>query len=84
MPEVEVPKYFFKVRQVNGSITSETYAADFADDEAARQEAGIAIAEMGRDMASLVGAMELEVVVTTMQGREIARRWARFVADDYR
>ena len=79
-----MPKYFFKVRQVNGSITSETYGAEFADDEAARQEAGVAIAEMGRDMASMIGVMEFEVVVSTMNAREIARRWARFVADDYR
>ena len=79
-----MPKYYFNVRQVNGTTTNETYAAEFADDEAARQEAGVAIAEMGRDTASLVGALEFEVVVTTMSGREIARRWARFVADDYR
>jgi hypothetical protein len=78
-----VSKYYFTVRQADGSPTSETYAAEFSDDEAARQEAGVAIAEMGRDMASLVGVMEFEVVVTTADGREIARRWARFVADDY-
>jgi len=78
-----VPKYYFNVRQVNGTTTNETYSAEFVDDEAARQEAGIAISEMGRDMASLVGTMEFEVVVTTLDGREIARRWARFVADDY-
>ncbi|WP_297104170.1 hypothetical protein [uncultured Devosia sp.] len=78
-----MPKYYFNVRQVNGTTTNETYSAEFVDDEAARQEAGIAISEMGRDMASLVGTMEFEVVVTTLDGREIARRWARFVADDY-
>ena len=57
---------------------------ELGGDDAARREAGVALAEMGRDMASLVGTMEFEVVVTTMDGREIARRWARFVADDYR
>lgn len=79
-----MPKYYFNIRQVNGTTTNETYGAELGDDDAARQEAGVAIAEMGRDMASLVGTMEFEVVVTTMDGREIARRWARFVADDYR
>jgi len=79
-----VPKYYFNVRQVNGTTTNETYGAELGDDDAARREAGVALAEMGRDMASLVGTMEFEVVVTTMDGREIARRWARFVADDYR
>ncbi|MHA6298329.1 DUF6894 family protein [Devosia sp. CAU 1758] len=78
-----MPKYYFHVRQANGSVSNETFDAEFDNDEAAREEAGQALAEMARDTVPLRGIAEFEVCVRDQSGHEIARRWARFVADDY-
>ncbi|GEM_PF-2009977 len=50
-----MPKYYFNVRKVSGSAFNETYAFELEDDEAARREAGSAIAKICEDISSLVG-----------------------------
>jgi len=79
-----LPKYYFHVRRVLAATTNETISAECEDDDAARTMAGSIIAAAADELAQLVGMLEIEVTVRTLDGHELARRWARFVADNYR
>lgn len=78
-----MPKYFFQIRRVTDSSAHEAFEAEHDDNNAARAAANRAMHEMATDVFELARFAELEISVRDQGGREIAQRWARFVAEDF-
>lgn len=78
-----MPKYFFQIRRVNEASSHESFDAEYDDDKAAREAAAQSMKDMAQEAFSQQGFAEFEISVRDHGGHEIARRWARFVAEDF-
>lgn len=78
-----MPRYFFQVRRVTEASAHEAFDAEHEDDDAARTAASRTMQDMALEALSIGGFAEFEVSVRNQRGYEIARRWARFVAEDF-
>ncbi len=74
--------YFFHIRHADGVVASDDVGVELDSVEHARHEADQALAGMVSDLRPGDGVTLVEVTVQDEEGRTIARRSARFEAED--
>jgi hypothetical protein len=73
-----MPKYFFDIVQVDGTVTKDTVGTELADEEAAREEAKRCMADMAPE-AIEEEMSEIRILVRDAAGDRVALRTAYFL-----
>jgi hypothetical protein len=72
-----MPKYFFDIVQVDGTVTRDIVGTELADEDAAREEAKRCLADMALE-AIEDEISDIRIVVRNAAGERIALRTASF------
>lgn len=78
-----VPKYTFEVQRSDEDTSPEIVIGEFDTIERARKEANDAFHEMAMDVKPGVPLSMIQITVKNESGQIVARRSARFEAEDF-